>query len=109
MSAESQDEIFSKAVAHWELALEQMRVLLDRDTFFRYLERAALMRLDESVFIIGVRNENARTFCESKLYRNIEMNLEVIVGRKVLTRYELLTAAEEVPVPSVALQLEPVP
>lgn len=73
----------------WELAYSQLELQLDRANFDTWLRGAVFLRMDDGVFVIGVRNSYARDMLQHRLYRNVWRVLTDCYGQEVEIRFEV--------------------
>jgi chromosomal replication initiator protein len=73
----------------WDLAYSQLELQLDRANFDTWLRGASLLRLENGVFVIGVRNSYARDMLQHRLYRNVWRVLSDVWGEKAEIRFEI--------------------
>ncbi len=77
----------------WEVAYSQLQLQLDRANFDTWLRGASLLRLEDGIFVIGVRNTYAQDMLQRRLYRNVWRVLSDVVGESVELRFEVAPRA----------------
>lgn len=82
----------------WNAAYGQLQLQLDRANFETWLQGATFLDLEESVYVIGVRNSYARDMLQHRLYRNVRRVLSDVCGEEVELRFEV-SQAETPPLP----------
>lgn len=78
---------------------------LDRASFETWLRGAALLGVEDGIFVVGVRNSYARDMLQHRLYRNVRRVLGDVYGTSVELRFEVARVAE----PHAAEQDEEMP
>jgi hypothetical protein len=73
----------------WELAYSQLELQLDRANFDTWLRGASFLRVEDGVFVIGVRNGYSRDMLQHRLYRNVWRVLSDAYGEDVEIRFEI--------------------
>jgi len=99
----------------WKSAYHQLELQLERPTFETWLKGAALLGVEEGVFIIGVGNMYARDMLQLRLYRTIRRVVSEVAGANVELRFEVCQnlpvpeadEAEEMPLFRLLAQQEP--
>ncbi|MCU0498396.1 MAG: chromosomal replication initiator protein DnaA [Anaerolineae bacterium] len=78
-----------KAQEAWNIAYQQLELQLDRANFETWLRGAVFLRMDNEVYVIGVRNTYARDMLQHRLYRTIWRVLTDVCGRSAEIRFEV--------------------
>ncbi|MBK9746995.1 MAG: chromosomal replication initiator protein DnaA [Chloroflexi bacterium] len=99
----------------WKSAYHQLELQLERPTFETWLKGAALLGVEEGVFVIGVGNTYARDMLQLRLYRTIRRAVSDAAGANVELRFEVCQnlpvleadEAEEMPLFRLLAQQEP--
>lgn len=73
----------------WKTAYHQLELQLERPTFETWLKGAALLNVDDGVFVIGVGNTYARDMLQLRLYRTIRRAVSDAAGENVELRFEV--------------------
>ncbi|MFN8565319.1 MAG: chromosomal replication initiator protein DnaA, partial [Anaerolineae bacterium] len=73
----------------WNAAFHQLEMQLDRASFETWLRGAALLRVEDGVYVIGVRNAYARDMLQHRLYRNVRRVVSDVCGTSVELRFEV--------------------
>ncbi len=82
----------------WKSAYHQLELQLERPTFETWLKGAALLNVEEGVFVIGVGNTYARDMLQLRLYRTIRRAVCDAAGETVELRFEV---CQNLPEPEV--------
>jgi len=64
----------------WDAAYGQLELQLDRGGFETYVRDAALVRVEDGVYVIGVRSDYARQVLESRFYRMVRRVLRDVIA-----------------------------
>lgn len=83
-----------KYVWAWNAALNQLEVQLDRVNFETWVRGGWLMDVEESVFVIGCRNNFVRDMLAHRLYRSVRRILSDAYGQPVELRFEIAQAVD---------------
>lgn len=81
----------------WNAAFHQLEMQLDRASFETWLRGAALLGVEDGIFVVGVRNSYAREMLQHRLYRNVRRVLSDVYGKSVELRFEIDKPAESLP------------
>lgn len=77
----------------WNVAFSQLELQLDRANFDTWLRGSTFLRMEDGVFVIGVRNSYARDMLQQRLYNTISRVLSDVLGReKISLRFEVQKA-----------------
>ncbi|MBE2270897.1 MAG: chromosomal replication initiator protein DnaA [Anaerolinea sp.] len=82
----------------WKSAYHQLELQLDRPTFETWLKGAALLSVENGVFVVGVGNSYARDMLQLRLYRTIRRAVSDAAGESVELRFEV---CQNLPEPEV--------
>lgn len=89
------DKLFVNPQDAWNAAFHQLEMQLDRGSFETWLRGAELVEVQDSTFVIGVRNMYARDMLEHRLYRNVRRVLSDVYGKSVELRFQVSKTAEK--------------
>lgn len=64
----------------WAMALGQLELQFDRQTYGMYLQGARLLGVKDGALIVGVRGPHTRDWCAGRLYRDIWARVRDVVG-----------------------------
>jgi chromosomal replication initiator protein len=100
----------------WKTAYHQLELQLERPTFETWLKGAALLSVEDGVFVVGVGNIYARDMLQLRLYRTIRRAVSEAAGENVELRFEVCQnlpepeaeTEEEMPLFRLLAQQEPV-
>ena len=82
----------------WNAAYGQLQLQLDRANFETWLQGAIFLRVEDDIFVVGVRNSYAREMLQHRLYRNVRRVLSDVIGKTVELRFEV-SKTEKAPLP----------
>ncbi|GAB4512566.1 MAG: chromosomal replication initiator protein DnaA [Anaerolineae bacterium] len=75
----------------WEIAYSQLELQLDRGTFNTWLRGATLLRVEDGIFVVGVRNHYSQEMLQHRLYRQIRRVMSDVCGVDIELRFEVHT------------------
>lgn len=79
----------------WRYALEQLQTEMPKSSFDTWLSDARLVSYDDGRFVVGVRNDYARDWLESRLTSTAARLLTGIMNRAVEVQFVIAEDAEE--------------
>lgn len=71
----------------WAVAMGQLELQFDRQTYGMYLEGARLLGIRDGTLVIGVRGQHTREWCQWRLYRNVASVVDIVSGQTLALEF----------------------
>jgi len=79
----------SSNAKEWELAMTQLAIQLDRNTFGAWVKGTTYLREEEGAFVLQAPHKNAAVMLQHTLYREVKRVLRDVRGTAVELRFEV--------------------
>jgi chromosomal replication initiator protein len=75
----------------WKATLGELELQMTKATFNTWLRDASLVSAEEGTYVVGVRNDYAKDWLESRLSGTITRTLSTIAGKSVVVDFIVRT------------------